>query len=68
MAATQQPQHYTNRDGVNVKAEEITEVEEGEEEYLGFYLLTDANGVQSRIPAEQFQHNFSPAAGVASKG
>lgn len=49
-------QQYQNRDGVVVSAELITD--EGDE-YQGFWLITDATTVQSRIPPEQFAVNFS---------
>lgn len=39
---------------VVVSAEQIAE---GEHE--GFWLTTDANGVQGRVPDEQFKQNFT---------
>ena len=55
-------QQFQNADGVKVNAEQITEVEEGDEEYLGFWRLVDKDGTTGRIPDEQFQRNFSPVA------
>ena len=68
-------QQFRNADGVIVSAEQITEVEAGDEEYLGFWLTTDKDGNIGRIPDEQFKRNFSPVGtpaptptGNASKG
>lgn len=58
-------QKYQNESGVTVTAEQITDPED---ECFGFWLTTDANNVQGRVPDELFKQVFKPAIDKPVKG